>query len=92
MSKRPHPLRNAATYSAVAGIAAFIGAKTGLTVLTDIPTDIQPIVDSLVAAGVLGGSAAGFVNRGEKNVTPNSDPQDDYGNKLVPAKPDIPSI
>lgn len=90
--KRPHPLRNAATYSAVAGIAAIVGTKAGITALADIPVEIQPVVDALVSAGILGGSAAGFVKQGEKKVTPTSSPRNDKGELLVPATIDIPSI
>lgn len=60
----------------------------GVTELAQLPGMVEPVVASLGAGGVLYVSNQAVARRGEKHVTPNSDPRDNDGRPLTPDQGD----
>lgn len=89
--ERPHPLRSEATWIGIAGGVGLIAANLGLESLATLPGQVEPIIQAFGSGGLLYAANRAVAKRGERHVTPTTDPRDDRGRRLVPIE-DTPEI
>lgn len=92
--KRPEPIRDAfkSVGTAIAFAGSVVGSIVGWGLLTeaqgDAVTGLLGAIPGVVALVTHVLTAFGVINAAEPKVTPNEDPRDGAGRKLVAARPE----
>ena len=89
---RPRPLRQAATWSAVVVGGTAIAGIIGVDQISALSEPAQEVIKLLATSGALIGVPHIAARRGEKDVTPVSDPRDNEGKRLIAEEQKLPPI